>query len=135
MTEDEVTSHLGTLEGEDKKIVYDFLLKPFKFTHKDVISVDVRTQHLNTIPDLEIHCVFRTIKVEVKIKDADLTESEREPINRDLFLIPRGYRYENEIPSQCKKLLWEDLFSYARKKGRSLPSLYDLQRQLGIKYN
>lgn len=101
-----------------KKILFDFLLKPFGLAYEDVQDVETQDNLKDTIPDFTIVLKDQRIKFEVKINDADLTESERSKQNRDAFLVRRNYSHKDEIPLKDDKILyWEDLFRKIDEEG------------------
>ena len=101
-----------------KKILFDFLLKPFGLAYEDVQDVETQDNLKDTIPDFTIVLKDQRINFEVKINDAELTESERNKQNRDAFLVCRNYSHKDEIPLKDDKILyWEDLFKKIEKIG------------------
>ena len=102
-----------------KKILFDFLLKPFGLAYEDVQDVETQDNLKDTIPDFTIVLKDqKRIKFEVKINDAELTESERNKQKRDAFLVRRNYSHKDEIPLKDDKILyWEDLFKKIYEEG------------------
>ena len=97
------------------KIIYDFLLKETKKGFEDISSVEEQTSNeCNTsIPDFVINFINsndKPLRYEVKINNASLTESEQNETERDVFLIPLNYKYEDKIPNGKIIIYWEDLF-------------------------
>ena len=126
VTENEVTRNLMYLSGRDKEVAYDFLLKPFCYSHKDIEDVREQVNYGPTIPDLEIKLRNQTtIRIEVKINGAPLT-----PYNRDLFIIPDNYPYKGEIP--VRQITWGDFFNYCSRHGCEMQGLNSLKFELGI---
>ena len=102
-----------------KKILFDFLLKPFGLAYEDVQDVETQDNLKDTIPDFTIVLKDqKRIKFEVKINNTGLTESERNTHKRDAYLVRRNYSHEDEIPLKDDKILyWEDLFRKIEKIG------------------
>lgn len=102
-----------------KKILFDFLLKPFGLAYEDVQDVETQDNLKDTIPDFTIVLKDqKRIKFEVKINNTGLTESERNKQKRDAFLVRRNYSHEDEIPLKDDKILyWEDLFKKIDEEG------------------
>ena len=95
------------------KIIYDFLLKEFNKSFENISSVEEQTSNKSntSIPDFVINLNDETsLRYEVKINDAALTESEKKKNERDVFLIPSNYKHKNDIPKSNKIIYWEDLF-------------------------
>lgn len=133
MNENSVTDVLAFLEGKDKEVAYDFLLKPFGCSHKDVAYVSTQENYGATIPDLVIHLNNGAgIKVEVKINDAPLTESEKSPYTRDLFIVPANYSDMGAIPASVKKTSWTDFFRYCDRRHCEMQGLNALRFALGL---
>lgn len=93
------------------KIIYDFLLKKFNKSFEDISSVEEQASNNTSIPDFVINLNDETsLRYEVKINNASLTESEKNKNERDVFLIPSNYKHEDKIPKSNKIIYWEDLF-------------------------
>lgn len=93
------------------KIIYDFLLKKFNKSFEDISSVEEQASNNTSIPDFVINLNDKTsLRYEVKINNASLTESEKNKNERDVFLIPSNYKHEDKIPKSNKIIYWEDLF-------------------------
>lgn len=95
------------------KIIYDFLLKESGKEFGNISSVEEQASNESntSIPDFVINFNDNSIlRYEVKINDSPLTESERNETERDVFLIPLNYKYENKIPNGKIIIYWEDLF-------------------------
>lgn len=100
-------------EEHKTKIIYDFLLKEFNKSFENISSVEEQTSNKSntSIPDFVINLNDETsLRYEVKINDAALTESEKKKNERDVFLIPSNYKHKNDIPKSNKIIYWEDLF-------------------------
>ena len=60
------------------KIIYDFLLKKFNKSFEDISSVEEQASNNTSIPDFVINLNDETsLRYEVKINNASLTESEK----------------------------------------------------------
>ena len=95
------------------KIIYDFLLNIFGKRFEDISFVEEQASNdSNTsIPDFVINFIDNTsLRYEVKINNASLTESEKNETERDVFLIPLNYKYKDKIPNGKIIIYWEDLF-------------------------
>ena len=122
ITENEITNDLAFLLGRDKEVAYDFLLKPFGFSHKDISRVDTQVFHGATIPDLVIYLRNQNEKrIEVKINGTPLTDSEKKAANRDLFIVPESYPYKSDIP--VRYTTWTDFFNYCNRHGCEMATL------------
>ena len=131
ITENEVTNNLAFLSGRDKEVAYDFLLKPFGVSHKDIARVATQIAYGATIPDLVIYLGNLTeIRIEVKINNAPLTYSEKDPNNRDLFIVPDNYPYKNDIP--VRQTTWSNFFNYCYRHGCEMAALNSLKYVLGL---
>lgn len=116
--EDNATNALVLiLRGNNKakaRLIFDFLVskcnpKP-KFEDVDYFSTRESTTD-QTKPDITIHYKnnkFNDYHIEVKDKNSALTDSEKNPKSRDVFLIPDDYKHEKDIKSEI--LYWKDLF-------------------------
>lgn len=103
-----------------KKILFDFLLKPFGLKFEDIENVLTQDHLGETIPDFTIITHSKNIRFEVKINDADLTPSEQKNNTRDAYLIRKNYFYIGKIPKSIPKdkiLFWEDFFELIDKWG------------------
>lgn len=115
--EDNATKSLALILNHSyrakKKLIFDFLVQhhkeKFKFENFD--SAETHAKLNGSIPDLILHFsgTDDVYRIEVKDKDSQLTDSERDRTNRDVFLIPKDYSYEKDIPV-VEKIYWEDLF-------------------------
>jgi hypothetical protein len=132
MNENSVTDVLAFLEGKDKEVAYDFLLKPFGCSHKDVASVSTQENYGATIPDLVISLNNgASIRVEVKINNtAVITPSEKSPYTRDLFITPADYPYAT--PVSVKKTTWTEFFRYCDRRHCEMQGLNALRFALGL---
>lgn len=97
------------------KIIYDFLLKESGKEFGSISSVEEQTSNESntSIPDFVINFINsndKPLRYEVKINNASLTESEKNETERDVFLIPLNYKYEDKIPNGKIIIYWEDLF-------------------------
>lgn len=97
------------------KIIYDFLLKESGKEFGSISSVEEQTSNESntSIPDFVINFINsndKPLRYEVKINNASLTESEINETERDVFLIPLNYKYEDKIPNGKIIIYWEDLF-------------------------
>lgn len=95
------------------KIIYDFLLKKSGKEFGNISSVEEQASNdSNTsIPDFVINFNDNSsLRYEVKINNASLTESEKKKKERDVFLIPSNYKYTKDIPINNIIIYWEDLF-------------------------
>ena len=158
-------SPVGNIEeaGWKGEVLFNFLIKPFnsefsiddfpdhytrqpswcrypprkdRFSYGDVSEVLTQEQLTGTVPDLTIRLKNgRSIRYEIKINDAELTDPESTENTRDAFLILKKYRYEKQIPKKAKKLYWEDLFREISEHGglRSFEALDIVRRHLGIR--
>lgn len=102
-----------------KEILFGFLLKPFGMTLDNIKDVVTQNHLPGTIPDFTIQTTDnQKIHFEVKISDANLTESEIVPGTRDAFLVRKRYRFLEDIPvAKDNILFWEDLFAIIDKHG------------------
>lgn len=122
--EDNATNALVLiLKGRNKtkaKFIFDFLISKSdmreKVSFEDLSDVRTREKfYFNkkkyTVPDilLKFKNNLQEYKVEVKDKNSGLTDGEKNKKNRDVFLIPKGYRHEREIPIE-NIIYWEKLF-------------------------
>ena len=131
VTENEVSRNLMYLSGRDMEVAYDFLLAP-TYSHKDIEHIREQVSCGETYPDLEIRLKNQTtIRIEVKIRnDAVLTDREKSPYARDLFIIPDNYPYKSEIPVKYKT--WGAFFNYCREHGCEMQALNSLKFTLGL---
>ncbi len=131
ITENEITNNLAHLGGRDADVAYDFILKPFGFSHKDIERVDTQVSYGATIPDLVIYLKNHTQKkIEVKINNDPLTDSEKKATNRDLFIVPDFYAHIGDIPVRYKT--WTDFFEYCYRQGCQMQGLNSLKFVLGF---
>ncbi len=100
-----------------KEILFNFLLEPFGVSCEEIVDVTCQDSLKETIPDFTVKTNNKDYRYEVKIGDVPLTKSEKDSKNRDAFLIPKNYRYKNDIPSGVKIRTWEDLFALIDYKG------------------
>ncbi|MEE3409876.1 MAG: hypothetical protein VZQ47_00740 [Treponema sp.] len=101
-----------------KEILFNFLLEPFNLNLDEIEYIETQDYLKETIPDFIIKTKNNgSIKFEVKINNAALTDSERKKSSRDVFLLPKGYIHNKKIPKSCKRLFWEDLFELIERKG------------------
>ncbi len=109
------------------KVVYDFLLSKNDYKFEDIESVEEQKKGKETIPDFSITLTnSKKITFEVKINKAPLTNKEKEPGNRDVFLLPYNYPHKEEIEelsSSPKILYWEDLFDLLDKQNIEIDGL------------
>lgn len=133
MYEDSVTEILAHLDGRDQVVVYDFLLKPFNYTHNDIGYVSIQETYGATRPDLVIHLDNgASYRIEVKINNAETTVSEMSPYTRDLFIVPSNYQYKANIPASVKKTTWTDFFRYCDSRQCKIQALNALRYELGL---
>lgn len=92
------------------KAVFNFLISCLKKSFDEIEEVGEQKagDSKNTIPDFFIQFKRMRKTYEVKINNSKLTEAEKVSGNRDVFLIPRNYKYKDEIIG--KIIYWEDLF-------------------------
>lgn len=104
---------LNTGSKVRKKLILDFLVlnDNSQYSYEEFIECKTQEKQGDTIPDLILYFKNRKeFKIEVKDKNSTLTKAEKEETTRDLFLIPKEYKYENEFPENAKIKYWEDLF-------------------------
>lgn len=104
-------------ENYKAKLVFDFLLtavtNEYRFEDINSVTEQESNEEGTSIPDFVINFGQRTERrYEVKINNAPLTEAERVPGNRHVFLVPRDYTYIDNIKDELRAeiLFWEDLF-------------------------
>lgn len=115
-----------------KELLYNFLLKPFNLTLQDIKDVITQDNLKETIPDFTIITnTGQRICYEVKINNADLTQSERRKNTREAYLICRNYIHLEEIPILKDKILfWDDFFELIDKLGATKEfARFDLVRE------
>lgn len=135
MEEDDVTEILADLEGKNKAVAYDFLLKPFGYRHEVIEAVYTQKSYTQgaTRPDLVIKLVNQCeYRIEVKINNTDLTHSEERPATRDLFIIPDNYCHKDKIPGKSKITTWGAFFNYCSQHGCNMLELNSLKSELGL---
>ena len=115
-----------------KRLVFNFLLKPFKKEFEDIADVESQESLKGSRPDFTITLNNGEKKhFEVKINNADLTDSERKKGTRDAFLVKADYEHRDEIPLEEEYVLtWDDLFNLIDKnEATSDFAMFDLLRQ------
>lgn len=115
-----------------KEIVFNFLLKPFNKNIEDIKDVTSQETLKDTKPDFTIHLkdkiekTKKEIHFEVKINNAELTNSEKKKNSRDAFLIMSDYINREYIPLNPEYILtWEDFFDEIDKK-EAMPCFEEL---------
>lgn len=117
--EDGCTGVLNTLRGCARKVAFNCLLKPLGLNYDDTTGMSETQEDVDddrsSRADLCIylkrkHNGKRKVLIEVKtVTNRDLTPSERNPDNRDVWLVPQDYKYVDDIPIDAI-VYWEDLF-------------------------
>ena len=115
-----------------KRLVFNFLLKPFGKKLEDIVDVESQETLKGSRPDFTITLNDgEKIHFEVKINDDGLTDSERKKGTRNAFLVKDDYYHRGEIPLEEEYVLtWDDLFNLIDENEATRDfAMFDLLRQ------